>query len=67
MSVKEASFLLSIGRTTAYRYLQEGKLKTIQIRGKTFIRRSDIDAMFNDGSTEEYQPKSPNQLKSQNH
>ncbi len=38
LSVKEASFLLSIGRTTAYRYLQEGKLKTIQIRGKTFIR-----------------------------
>lgn len=55
LSVKEASFLLSIGRTTAYRYLEEGKLKAIQTKGKTFIRRSDIDAMFND--TEEYKPK----------
>lgn len=55
LSVKETAFLLSIGRTTAYRYLQEGKLKAVQMKGKTFIRRSDIDAMFD--NAKEYQSK----------
>lgn len=55
LSVRETAFLLSVGRTTIYRYLQEGKLKAVQTKGKTFIRRSDIDAMFD--NAEEYQPK----------
>lgn len=55
LSVQETAFLLSIGRTTAYRYLQEGKLKAVQTKGKTFIRRSDIDTMFD--NAEKYQPK----------
>lgn len=55
LSVRETAFLLSVGRTTIYRYLQEGKLKAVQTKGKTFIRRSDIDAMFD--NAEEYQSK----------
>lgn len=55
LSVKETAFLLSIGRTTTYRYLQEGRLKAVQMKGKTFIRRSDIDAMFD--NAQEYQSK----------
>ena len=55
LSVQETAFLLSIGRTTAYRYLQEGMLKAIQIKGKTFIRRSDIDLLFDNAG--EYQSK----------
>lgn len=55
LSVSETAFLLSVGRTTTYRYLREGKLKAIQTKGKTFIRRSDIDAMFD--NADEYESK----------
>lgn len=48
LSVSETSFLLSVGRTTVYRYLQNGTLKAVQTNGKTFIRKSDIDKMFDD-------------------
>lgn len=46
LSVSETAFLLSVGRTTIYRYLKNNTLKAVQTAGKTFIRRSDIDAMF---------------------
>lgn len=55
LSVKETAFLLSVGRTTIYRYLHEGILKAVQMNGKTFIRRSDIDNMFDEA--EKYQSK----------
>lgn len=46
LSVSETAFLLSVGRATIYRYLHSGSLKAIQVGGKTFIRRKDIDTMF---------------------
>ncbi|MBK5719881.1 helix-turn-helix domain-containing protein [Dysgonomonas sp. Marseille-P4677] len=55
LSVVETAFLLSIERTTVYRYLHRGQLKGIRMDGKTFIRRSDIDAMFD--NAQEYQSK----------
>lgn len=61
LSVRETAFLLSVGRTTIYRYLQEGKLKAVQTKGKTFIRRYDIDAMFD--NAEEYQSKAKPSVK----
>jgi excisionase family DNA binding protein len=55
LSVSETAFLLSVGRMTVYRYLHSGKLKAVQMGAKTFIRRKDIDAMFDDA--EEYKAK----------
>ena len=55
LSVSETAFLLSVGRTTVYRYLHEGSFKAVQIGNKTFIRRSDIDEKFD--KSEEYKPK----------
>lgn len=55
LSVAEAAFMLSVGRTTLYRYLHNGTLKAIQTNGKTFIRRSDIDEMFD--NAKEYRAK----------
>jgi excisionase family DNA binding protein len=54
-SVSETAFLLSVGRATIYRYLHSNTLKAVQIQGKTFIRKSDIDAMFD--NPKQYQPK----------
>ena len=55
LSVSETAFLLSVGRTTVYRYLHIGSLKAIQMGNKTFIRRADIDEKFE--KSEEYKPK----------
>jgi excisionase family DNA binding protein len=55
LSVSETAFLLSVGRMTIYRHLHSGKLKAVQMGAKTFIRRKDIDAMFDD--PEEYKAK----------
>ncbi|WP_298616470.1 helix-turn-helix domain-containing protein [uncultured Odoribacter sp.] len=31
---------------SVYRYLRKGKIKAVRFEGKTLIRRSDIDKMF---------------------
>lgn len=46
LSVSETAFLLSVGRMTVYRYIHSGNLKAVQVGGKTFIRRKDIDDKF---------------------
>lgn len=38
--------LLGIGRATLYRYLLEGSITAIQFKGKTLIRKQDIDKLF---------------------
>ena len=55
LSVTETAFLLSVGRATIYRYLHKGQLKAFQTQGKTFIRKSDIDALFD--NPEQYKAK----------
>ncbi|MDR2979685.1 MAG: helix-turn-helix domain-containing protein [Bacteroidales bacterium] len=55
LSVSETAFLLSVGRATIYRYLHSGLLKAVQTNGKTFIRKTDIDSMFD--NTEEYRAR----------
>lgn len=56
LSVSETAFLLGIERTTVYRYLHKGNLKAVQTNGKTFIRRSDIDIMFDNAEQYRAQP-----------
>ena len=42
----EVSSFLGVGRTSIYRYIRSGKIKVLRFDGKTLIRRSDIDKMF---------------------
>ena len=42
----EVSSFLGVGRTSIYRYIRNGKIKALRFDGKTLIRRSDIDKMF---------------------
>ena len=37
---------MGVGRTSIYRYIRNGKIKALRFEGKTLIRRSDIDKMF---------------------
>lgn len=42
----EAAKLLGISRATMYRYLADNTIKAVQLKGKTLIRRKDIDTLF---------------------
>jgi len=45
-TVSKAALLLGVSRATMYRYLTANIIKSLVIRGKTFVRRQDIDALF---------------------
>lgn len=51
LSVPQAGKLIGVSRFTIYRYLHENILKCVKMRGKTFIRRQDIEKLF-DNATE---------------
>ena len=42
----EPAKLLGISRATIYRYLADEVIKSVQLKGKTLIRRKDIDTLF---------------------
>jgi len=46
LSPSEAAKLLGVCRSTIYNYLWQHELKAKQFRGKTIIRRSDIEKLF---------------------
>ena len=48
LSPSEAAKLLGVCRSTIYNYLWHQDLKAKQFRGKTIIRRSDIEKLFDD-------------------
>ncbi len=43
--------LLGISRATIYRYLADETIKAVQFKGKTLIRRKDIDMLFESSAT----------------
>jgi excisionase family DNA binding protein len=45
--LREAAATLSISRTTLYRLVNEGRLKTIRIAGRVLVRRSDLEQLLN--------------------
>ena len=60
MTPKEVGVLLGVDKLTVYRYLWDGILGCLQLRGRTFIRRSDIDKMFETTSyTKRHKSSSP--------
>lgn len=46
-----AAKLLGISRATIYRYLADKTIKAVQFKGKTLIRRKDIDMLFESSAT----------------
>lgn len=46
LSPSECAVLLGVSRSTIYRYLKNNELKCVQFSGRTKIRRSDIDRLF---------------------
>lgn len=48
LTPREVGMLFGLDRVTIYRYLWDGYLSCIQFKGKTFIRRQDIDKLFDE-------------------
>lgn len=59
ISVAEAAILMGVERTTAYRYCVQGKLKCIKMNRKIFIRRKDIEGMFDYAQRYQVSPRAP--------
>ena len=57
----EGAQLLGISRATFYRYMRDGIIKAVQLRGKTIVRRKDIENLFDHPAS--YQPHSDKKLK----
>ena len=47
----QLSRLLGICRASIYNYISVGVIKTLRLRGKTLIRRKDVEAMFDSPPT----------------
>ena len=52
LTVPQAGQLMGVSRFTVYRYLKDGLIRCVKLRGKTFIRRKDLEEMFD--NAEEY-------------
>jgi excisionase family DNA binding protein len=62
LSLIEAAEYMGIGKTTAYRYCVENRLKCVKINRRIFIRRQDIHAVFDtaeDYEVAKQQPRKP--------
>lgn len=46
LTPREAAKVLGVGKSTIYRELATGLIKAIQLKGKTLIRRKDIESLF---------------------
>lgn len=46
LTPREAAKVLGVGKSTVYRELASGLIKAIQLKGKTLIRRKDIENLF---------------------
>ena len=57
----EGAQLLGISRATFYRYMRDGIIKAVQLRGKTIVRRKDIENLFDPPAS--YQPHSDKKQK----
>lgn len=51
LSPSEAATLLGISRATMYRHMASGLIHALQLRGRTIIRRSDIEKLFDETTT----------------
>ena len=60
----EVAAFLGVGRTSIYRYIKNAEIKAVRFDGKTLVRRSDIDKMFDYiiASNNENKPKEKNPI-----
>jgi hypothetical protein len=62
LSVREVAVLLGIGKSTVHRYCVDDQIKCIRINRKIFIRRKDIETMFDNAPPYEIRERSRNPI-----
>ena len=50
LTPKNLQDLLGVSKATVYRYFEHGIIKAVRIRQRTLIRRSDVEAFFNEAA-----------------
>jgi hypothetical protein len=60
LSVEETAQLLNVGKSTVHRYCWDGKINCVRLNRKIFIRRSDIELLFD--NTEGYVKRAMEQM-----
>lgn len=48
LRVEEAAMRLSVGRTTLYKLIRQGRLRSIKLAARTVIPCSEIDRLLNE-------------------
>lgn len=48
--VDEAADSLGVGRSTVWRWIQEGRLKTLKLGGRTLIRREELVRLLDEAA-----------------
>lgn len=48
-SIKDAARALSLGRTTIYKLIKEGRLETVKLGRRTLVKTSSIMALIGEG------------------
>jgi len=56
LTITETAVYIGVSRPTVYSYIKNQELKSIQLGGKRFIRRSDIDKLFENAETYKAKP-----------
>ena len=62
LTPREAAKVLGIGKSSVYRELASDLIKAVQMKGKTLIRRKDIERLFDNSPA--YQSHSEKKLRS---
>lgn len=57
LTISDTAIFIGVSRPTVYNYLRKGELNSICLGYKTFIRRSDIDALFTNFKPYQAHPK----------
>jgi excisionase family DNA binding protein len=57
LTITETATYIGVSRPTIYSYLKNKELKSVQLGGKRFIRRSDIDKLFENAETYKAKPE----------
>lgn len=45
--VEDAATAMSVGKSTVWRWIQDGKLRTVKLGGRTLIPRSELLKLLN--------------------
>jgi excisionase family DNA binding protein len=64
LTITETATYIGVSRPTVYSYIKNQELKSIQLGGKRFIKRSDIETLFENAETYKAKPERSDTIES---